>query len=75
MYLVAVIDWYSRYIVSWQLEQTLEIDFVLKAVRMALQQATPEIWNSDQGSHFTSPQYTDLLNTVGHVVKTRFSKK
>ena len=61
MYLVAVMDWYSRYVVSWQLEQTLEIDFVLKAVRMALQQAKPEIWNSDQGSHFTSSQYTDLL--------------
>ena len=61
MYLVAVIDWYSRYVVSWQLEQSLEIDFALRAVKTALQQSKPEIWNSDQGSHFTSPQYTDLL--------------
>ncbi len=61
MYLVAIIDWYSRYIVSWQLEQTLDIEFVLKATKLALRQAKPEIWNSDQGSHFTSPQYTDLL--------------
>ncbi len=62
---MAVIDWYSRYVVSWQLEQSLEIEFVLKAAKMALQQATPEIWNSDQGSHFTSPQYTNLLKKVG----------
>jgi len=61
MYLVAVIDWYSRYVVSWQLDQTLEMPFVVETVRSALRQAKPEIWNSDQGSHFTSPQYTDLL--------------
>jgi putative transposase len=65
MYLVAVIDWYSRYIVSWQLDQTLEMPFVLTATRSALAQGTPEIWNSDQGSHFTSPQYTDLLKDAG----------
>jgi len=61
MYLVAVLDWYSRYVVSWQLDQTLELGFVLVAVEQALAQATPTIWNSDQGSHFTSPQYLDLL--------------
>lgn len=61
MYLVAVLDWFSRYVVSWALDQTLEISFVLGAVQRALAQATPVIWNSDQGSHFTSPQYTDLL--------------
>jgi putative transposase len=65
MYLAAVIDWYSRYIVSWQLEQTLDIDFVVRASEQALGQATPEIWNSDQGSHFTSPQYTELLKKSG----------
>jgi len=65
MYLVAVIDWYSRYIVSWQLDQTLEMPFVLTAVKSALLQAKPEIWNSDQGSHFTSEQYTDLLKEAG----------
>jgi putative transposase len=61
MYLVAVLDWYSRYVVSWALDQTLEIDFVLEAVEKALRLASPVIWNSDQGSHFTSPQYTTLL--------------
>jgi len=61
MYLVAVIDWYSRYIVSWELDDTLEIPFVLRAVDRALAQATPTIWNSDQGSHFTSPQYLNRL--------------
>ena len=61
MYLVAVIDWYSRFIVSWQLSDTLEMPFVLTVVRSALQQAKPEIWNSDQGSHFTSDKYIDLL--------------
>jgi putative transposase len=61
LYLVAVLDWFSRYVVSWQLDDTLEIDFVLLAVDAALVQATPVIWNSDQGSHFTSPQYTQRL--------------
>ncbi len=61
MYLVAVLDWFSRYVVSWELDQTLEIEFVLTAVERALSQATPEIWNSDQGSQFTSPQYTERL--------------
>lgn len=61
LYLVAVLDWYSRYVVSWELDQTLEMPFVLEAVDRALAQATPTIWNSDQGSHFTSPQYIDRL--------------
>ena len=61
MYLVAIIDLYSRYIISWELSQTLEIDFVLIAVRRALGQGKPLIWNSDQGSHFTSPKYIELL--------------
>jgi len=61
MYLVAILDWFSRYVVSWELDQTLEMPFVLSAVERALAQATPLIWNSDQGSHFTSPQYLDRL--------------
>lgn len=61
MYLVAILDWLSRYVVAWELDQTLEIDFVLATVDRALAMATPDIWNSDQGSHFTSPQYTDRL--------------
>ena len=61
MYLVAILDWFSRYVVSWELDQTLELPFVLRAVERALAQAKPVIWNSDQGSHFTSPQYLDRL--------------
>jgi len=61
MYLVAVLDWYSRYIVSWQLDQTLSMPFVIEAVQKAFQYATPQIFNSDQGSHFTSTSYIDLL--------------
>ena len=64
LYLVAVLDWFSRYVLSWELDQTLELPFVLSAVQRALAQARPEIWNSDQGSHFTSPQYTDLLRAA-----------
>jgi putative transposase len=61
LYLVAVLDWHSRYVVSWELDQTLELPFVLDTVDHALAQATPTIWNSDQGSHFTSPQYIERL--------------
>ncbi len=61
MYLVAVLDWHSRYVLSWELDQTLEMPFVLDTVERALKQATPMIWNSDQGSHFTSPQYIERL--------------
>ena len=65
LYLVAVMDWFSRYVISWELSQTLEMPFVVVAVERALAQATPLIWNSDQGSHFTSPQYTELLLAAG----------
>ena len=65
MYLVAILDWFSRYVVGWELDQTLEMPFVLRTVERALLQARPMIWNSDQGSHFTSPQYTDKLLAAG----------
>lgn len=64
MYLVAVLDWFSRFVVSWAVDDTLELPFVLDATQRALAQATPQIWNSDQGSHFTSPQYTALLRAA-----------
>lgn len=60
-YLVALLDWYSRYIVAWTLSETLEIDFCLDNLRKGLRTNVPEIHNSDQGSHFTSPQYTEIL--------------
>lgn len=65
MYLVAILDVYARYIVSWVLDDTLAQPFVLDAVTHALRRATPTIWNSDQGSHFTSPQYTAVLTAAG----------
>jgi putative transposase len=65
LYLVVVLDWYSRYVVSWALDDTLELPFVLDAVGQALASATPQIWNSDQGSQFTSPQLTGLLEQAG----------
>ncbi len=64
MYLVAILDWFSRYIVAWELDDTLELPFVLSAVDRALGTARPVIWNSDQGSHFTSPQYTARLKAA-----------
>jgi putative transposase len=60
-YLVAIIDWYSRYVVSWKLSSGLDIDFVLECLEEALAQNNPDIFNSDQGSHFTSPKFTGIL--------------
>lgn len=65
LYLVAMLDWYSRYVVSWMLDETLEIGFVLDAIAQARTIATPAIWNTDQGSHFTSPQVTEPLLAAG----------
>jgi putative transposase len=61
MYLVAILDWYTRFVVAWELDDTLEMPFVLTAVDRALSLGTPMIWNSDQGCHFTSPQYIQRL--------------
>ena len=65
LYLVAILDWYSRYVVSWALDETLELPFVLDALHQALATATPVIWNTDQGSQFTSPQLTGLVEAAG----------
>jgi putative transposase len=65
MYLVAILDWFSRYVVSWALDDTLSLPFVLDAVTQALRSATPQIWNTDQGSQFTSPQLTGQLEAAG----------
>ena len=64
MYLVAILDWFSRYVVSWELDQTLETPFVLRSLDRALEQARPEIVNSDQGSQFTSQEYISRLLAV-----------
>ena len=61
LYLVAFLDWYSRYVVSWELSDNLEVDFVLSALESALKTGKPLIANSDQGSQFTSRRYTNML--------------
>jgi len=68
MYLVAVMDWYSRKVLSWRLGNTLDADFCVEAVENAINQyGTPEIFNTDQGSQFTSKAFTDVL--VSHGIK------
>lgn len=63
VYLVAFLDWFSRFVVSWRIATTLDIGFVLEAGKEALQRyGNPDFENSDQGSHFTSQQYIDLWN-------------
>lgn len=61
MYLVAVIDWYSRYILSWQLSNTLESIFCVQALQDALRKNKPTIFNTDQGAQFTSHDFTSTL--------------
>jgi len=62
-YLIAIIDWYSRYVINWKVSNTLEIEFCLECLEEALQKAKPDIFNTDQGSHFTSPRFTGILET------------
>lgn len=61
MYLFIIIDWYSRYIIDYELSNTLEKSFVMDTLKRALRNQKPEIINSDQGSHFTNPDYLNLL--------------
>ena len=63
MYLVAFLDWHSRFVVSWELSDTLEIAFVLACSQAALAKSVPEIINSDQGSHYSQIGSTDLCDT------------
>ena len=65
MYLVAVIDWYSRYVLSWQLSNTLDGHFCLDALEEALEQSTPDIFNTDQGVQFTAHRFTGRLEAAG----------
>lgn len=61
VYLAAVMDWFSRYVLSWSLSLTMEIDFCVEALRSALRRGRPAIFNSDQGSQFTSEKFTGEL--------------
>ena len=68
MYLTAVIDWFSRYVLSWRLSNTLEGDFCLEALEEALARGKPEIFNTDRGSQFTARAYTGRLEEAGVAV-------
>jgi len=61
VYLVAVMDWFSRYVLSWRLSLTMELDFCVEALKCALRRGRPEIFNSDQGSQFTSEKFIGEL--------------
>ena len=65
MYLVCVMDWHSRYVLSWRLSNTLEADFCVDALEEALNSDVPGIFNTDQGSQFTSEAFTSVLLNHG----------
>ena len=65
LYLVAIMDWYSRYAVAWGLSNTLDVDFCLEAFEKALSKGKPEVFNTDQGSQFTSEAFTGLVERDG----------
>ena len=64
-YLIAVMDWYSRYILSWSLSNTMDVEFCIEALEEALLHGSPLIFNSDQGSQFTSERFTGRLEKSG----------
>lgn len=61
MYLVAVMDWFSRYVIAWDVSNTMEAGFCVSALKRALKTARPGIFNTDQGSQFTSDEFTGTL--------------
>lgn len=65
LYLVAVIDWYSRYVLAWELSNSLEMSFCLNALDSAFQNGQPEIFNTDQGSQFTANAFVKRLLDKG----------
>jgi len=65
VYLVAIMDWYSRYVLAWEVSNTLESSFCVAALDRALCVAQPEVFNSDQGSQFTSLVFTERLKAQG----------
>ena len=65
LYLVAIMDWHSRYVLAWRLSNTMDVDFCVEALEEALSQGKPDIFNTDQGSQFTSAAFTDRLLEQG----------
>jgi putative transposase len=62
VYLVAIMDWFSRYVLSWEISVTLESEFCIAALKEALSFGKPQIFNTDQGSQFTSTEFTKILH-------------
>jgi putative transposase len=65
LYLIAILDWFSRYVVAWELSNTLEGEFCLRCLERALSLSQSEIFNTDQGSQFTSYEFTGRLQQAG----------
>jgi putative transposase len=65
VYLVAVIDWFSRYVLSWAVSITLDVAFCMEALEQAIWHGQPEILDTDQGAQFTSLAFTELLKNGG----------
>jgi putative transposase len=65
LYLVAVMDWFSRYVLAWRLSNTMDVSFCLEALEETLNCKRPEIFNTDQGSQFTSLAFNDRLQESG----------
>ena len=66
LYLVAIMDWASRRVLAWRLSNTMDADFCIEALEEAMaRHGRPEIFNTDQGSQFTSPRFTDVLTEAG----------
>ena len=63
LYLVAVMDWFSRYVLSWRLSNSMDVDFCIEALEEAFSFGKPEIFNTDQGSQFTSREFTGALKS------------
>ena len=72
-YLVAVIDWFSKYVLSWELSNTLDVYFCLEALDKALRKGKPEIFNTDQGSQFTSKIFSETIR--GNEIKMSMDSK
>lgn len=74
LYLVAIMDWHSRRVLSWRLSNTMEADFCIEALREALSRfGRPGIFNTDQGSQFTSPRFTQVLLDAGVRISMRMA--
>lgn len=65
VYLVAILDWFSRYVLAWELSNTLDRAFCISALQAALRRDTPDIFNTDQGCQFTSNDFTKVLEAAG----------